>query len=438
MRLKVLLAGILAFHAGWYMLVPFFAILFTSRRGFSPAEVGVLMATQSFLLLFGSLVGGVLADRLGRRWTMVVGLVLRAGGVALLGLAVSLPAALGAAAIAGVGGGFYGPAAKAAIAVLATGTEQTRAFALRGIAANIGTSSGPLVGSLLMRGPMPVLFGAAGAVHAVLAVATWALLPAEAGTLDRQERAPWRETLADMPYMAFTVVAALSWALFTQLNIAVPLYASRVLGLEASIGLLWTISSLVVIALQVPVTKVVAARVRPATAMALGVALLGAGLGLVGLARSFAGLVGAVLVFVAGEMLLLPTVDTTVSTMAAAGAVGSYFGLASFAWGLGEGVGNLTGGALMQYALGRGPRALPWVSYAAAGLAVAGLYRAFGARAKARLEPAEAVSPGTPASPAAPAAKPAIRVYRPGQPAPEEEALTLGRGSRPGGPDPGE
>jgi MFS family permease len=416
LRLKVLLAGILAFHAGWYMLVPFLAILFTSRRGFTPAQVGLVMATQSFTLLLGSLVGGVLADRLGRRWTMVGGLVLRTGGVVLLGVAHSLPGAMGAAAVAGVGGGLYGPAAKAAIAVLAAGAEQTRVFALRGIAANIGTSGGPLVGSLLMRGPMPVLFGVAGAVHAVLAVATWGLLPAETTRFDRQERDSWRHIVTDRPYMAFTVVAALSWALFSQLSIAVPLYASRVLGLEASVGLLWTISSLAVIGLQVPVTRAATARLRPAAAMALGVALLGAGLGLVGLARSFPGLMGAVLVFVAGEMLLLPTVDSTVSQMAAAGAVGSYFGLASFAWGLGEGVGNLTGGALMEYALGRGRPGLPWGVYAAAALAVAGLWRAFGAWAPARLGPAPAPGDGTRQ----------VQVLRPGQPVPQEEALRLG------------
>lgn len=415
LRLKVLLAGILFFHAGWYMLVPYFAVLFTARRGLTPAQVGFVLAAQSFTLLLGSLVGGTLADRYGRKLTMVAGLVLRTAGVGLLGVAASVPAALGAAAIAGVGGGFYGPSAKAAIAVLATGDEKTTAFSWRGIAANVGTSLGPLAGAMLVRGPMAVLFGLAAAVHGLLAIATWALLPADAEAIGPQVRAPWRDTLADVPYIAFSFVATLSWALFTQLTIAVPLYAGRVLGLGAAIGLLWTISSLAVIGLQVMVTRLVISRMRPASAMALGVAILGSGLGLVGLARTFPGLLLAVLVFVAGEMLLMPTVDSTVSLMAPAGAVGSYFGVASFAWGLGEGVGNLIGGALMQYALGRGRPGLPWGVYFAAGLAIAGLYRWFGALAARRGRLGAAPGPTGQAE-----------VFRPGYPVPEEEAVVLG------------
>ncbi|HYG58376.1 MAG TPA: MFS transporter [Symbiobacteriaceae bacterium] len=423
MRLKVLLGGVFAFHAGWYMLVPFLAILFTARRGLAPAEVGLVLATQSFTLLLGSLAGGALSDRFGRKLTMVSGLVLRTLGLGALGLVATLPGFLLTVAVAGLGGGLYGPAVKAAIALLAAGQDRTNAFSWRGIAANVGTSTGPLAGAFLMRGPMPVLFGVAAVVHGLLAGVTWLLLPPEAAATEQQGKAPWREILADTPYLAFSAVTVLGWALFAQLTIAVPLYASRVLGLEASIGLLWTISSLAVILLQVPVSRFITGAMSPTAAMAVGVALLGAGLGLVGLSTTFAGLVGAVLVFVAGEMLLMPTVDSTVSLMATAEAVGSYFGVASFAWGLGEGLGNLAGGALMQVALSGGRIGLPWAVYGAAGLAVGSLFGLLGrwGAARARL---------TPVTPAAEAAARRIQVYRPGHPVTDDAAITLG--GRPG------
>lgn len=399
--MSTLLAGILVFHAGWYLLLPFFAVLFTSRRGLSPAQAGLLLAVQAFTLLAGSLLGGWLADRVGRRNAMVGGLLARAVGLWGLGLFTTLPSLMGAMAVAGLGGGVYGPAAKAGIAAIATEENRTSAFAARGIAANIGVSLGPLLGGLLVRGSMPLLFGVAAALHVALAVATWALYREEPAAEERPAGSVLA-VLGDRRYIAFSLVTVLAWALFVQLTIAVPLYARQVLGLESSIGLLFTVTSLTVILLQFAVTRYSTQRLDPMYAMGLGAVLLGAGLGLVSLAGSFPGLLAAVLVFILGEMLLMPTADAAVSTFATREALGSYFGIATVAWGLGEGIGNLVGGSLMQLSLTRGPLWLPWALYAAVGLAVGGLYAMLARRQRVQ--------------PAAEAAR--IQLFRPGQPSP--------------------
>ena len=402
----VLLAGVLLFHAGWYMLLPYFALLFTQQRGLTPAQVGEVLAAQSISLLAGSLLGGALADRLGRKRTLLGGLVLRAGGVAALGLSAGLPGLLLAAGVAGLGGGLFGPSAKAAIAALAAGENRATAFSLRGIAASVGTSTGPVLGALLVRGSLPVLFGTAAALHLALAAVTWVLL-AEPGRAEEPEVRSWAEVLGDRPYLAFSLAAALAWALFAQLNLAVPLFASQVLGIGAAVGFLWTASSLAVVLLQTTITRRVLNRLHPLTAMGAGAGLLGAGLGLVALVRGFGGLLGAVLVFVLGEMFLMPVTDTAVSLLAQPGAVGSYFGVASFAWGLGETAGNLAGGALMEYALGSGLVRLPWAVYGAVGAAILGLCLALRRwrELDRRLQPASAAA-GAP-----------VQVYRPEQPA---------------------
>jgi len=372
----VLLAGILLFHAGWYLLLPYFAVLFTARRGVTPGQAGLILAAQSLALLLGSAVGGLLADRTGRKRTLVAGLVLRTVGIGALGFPGGLAYYLAVSAVAGFGGGLYGPAAKVAIAVLAGESGRTTAFSLRGVAANIGVSIGPLVGALLVRGTMLQLFGLAAAVHLALGVLTWALLD-EPEAHRRAKPAEVLSLLSDVPYLVFSGVSGLTWALFTQLAISVPLYAGRVLGLEASIGLLWTISSMVVIVLQVFITRRILARMAPLAALATGALLIGVGLGLVGITGplwGFGGLVVAVLVFVCGEMLLMPTVDTAVSLLARPGMEGAYFGIASVAWGLGEGFGNLGGGGLMQYSLRTGRLGLPWATYALVGVIAAGLF----------------------------------------------------------------
>lgn len=422
--MQVLLGGILLFHAGWYLLLPFLALLFTSRRGLTPAQAGLLLATQSFTLLVGSLLGGWLADRIGRRMTMTVGLVARAVGLWGLGIFTGLPALLAAVGVAGLGGGVYGPAAKAGIAVIATEENRTVAFAARGIAANIGVSTGPMLGGLLVGGPMRLLFGVAAAIHLAMAGLIWALY--------REERAaaagpavPWWAVLTDRSYISFSVVTVLAWALFAQLAIAVPLYARDVLGLESSIGLLWTFTSLTVILTQFAVTRFSTRRMRPMSAMALGALLLGAGLGFVSLAASFIGLLLAVFVFIVGEMLLMPTADASVSAFARKESVGSYFGIATVAWGLGEGLGSLAGGGLMQYALATRLLWMPWALYALVGLLVSGLYLLLGRGAQRTSLPGEEEE----------ARAASIQLFRPGYPAPTEGLIHLG--SRSEGDAPG-
>lgn len=403
----VLLGGILLFHAGWYMLLPFLAVLLTARRGLSPTEAGLVLGAQSLALLVGSLGGGRLADRVGRRRAMVAGLLLRGVGIAGLGAlllwqpeAVGVGAApgglgglLASAGLIGLGGGLYGPSAKAALTLLAPARQRADAFALRGMAAHTGTGAGPLAGALLL--PVPaLLFAGAAALHILLGGLTWRLTPEparSAAPVPEPVPAVGAESLnpshhpshyigqlAHPAFPAFTLLTVLVWALYAQLVIAVPLYARTVLGLERQIGLLFTGSSLAVIALQLPVTRLAQARLTPMTSMAAGALLAGAGLGLVPLAtltpRPFPALLGAVLVFTLGGMLLLPTADRLVALMARPGAEAACFGIATFAWGLGEGLGSAGGGALMQHALAGGRPHLPWALYAAAGLLTAALF----------------------------------------------------------------
>lgn len=423
--LRVLLAGMLLFHAGWYLLLPYFAVLFTARRGLSPAEAGLVLASQSLALLLGSLAGGIFADRLGRRRTMLGGLWLRAAAIGALGIpapsfgyAGPMTWYLLAAIAAGFGGGLYGPAAKAAIAMLTTETNRTTIFSYRGIAASVGVALGPALGALLIPGSMGLLFGASALLHAGMAILT-AALPDQAGVERQVHGERFRDLITDFPFFLLSHLTGLAWMLFSQLAIALPLYASRVMGLEASIGLLFTVSSVVVIALQVPVTRYIIGYLQPMRAMAVGTVLLGAGLGLVGLARSYAGLVGAVLVFTMGQMLLLPSSDSAVALMARKGAVGAYFGLASLSWGLGEGIGVLAGGWLMGYALNNGlAGSLPWIAYAATGVIIGGLLWA-ASRWRALQEELRPATAGEMAT---------IQVFRAGHPTPTEGVRLGGSG----------
>lgn len=372
-----LVGTVFVVHLGWYALLPFFALLLGTREGLSPGAIGLILSSQSFLSVAGSAVGGPIADRVGSRLTMLAGLILRGLGIAGLGLSGALPLLMLAAGVAGLGNGLQSPVVKAALATGAAEGEAELLFSWRGMAASLGVSLGPVLGALLARGPIPLMFGLAGALHLVTALWGWfSFLPVEQATLvNRPKRPQITALLQDRRFVGFTALLVLLWALYAQLSIGIPLWAERVLHLGRGIGFIWTLAALFVVLGQSLVTRQVI-KVRGAgQSLVLGALGLGIGLGAVGLTRSASSLLVAVLIVKLGEMLVMPTVDTITASLAPPDQLGTYYSGTSLAWGLGEGLGNLMGGQLFAIGLAEGRPALLWWIALGTGALLAVLFR---------------------------------------------------------------
>lgn len=396
-------------------MIPFLVVILTASRGLSITGAGLVMAVMSLSYLLSALVGGPLGDRAGRRAAMLCGLALRTTGLAGYAWTAGFPALLGSAALVGLGGGLFLPSAKAGVAALATDENRTAAFSVRGVAANVGTTVGPLLGAALVPRFPAAVFWVASALHLALALGTWVFYPPDwpsRAAVQRRQGRQGRQVATlfrDRAYVAFSLLSIAIWALYTQLTISVPLRALDLgLGTAAS-GVIWSLSSVEIIVLQVPANNLILRRLHPLTAIALGTGFLGLGLGMVAFTSTLTGLLAAVGVFTIGEMLVMPTADTVVSDLSPPAGLGAYFGVAAFVWGLGEGSGNLIGARLMDMAGRSGRPWLPWLLYALAGgvLAAATMVvrywpvarqalrrhrRAGAGPARARLEPAEDVS----------------------------------------------
>jgi DHA1 family multidrug resistance protein-like MFS transporter len=117
-------------------------------------------------------------------------------------------------------------------------------------------------------------------------------------------------------------------------------------------------------------------RLRPATTLILGIALMGSGLAGIALAASVPALLGCIAVFSLGSILASPSQQTVTASLANPVALGSFFGVASLGLAFGGGIGNFAGGLLY----GLGDRldlpAIPWLCFGAIGLGTAlGLLR---------------------------------------------------------------
>ena len=108
----VLLSGEAVQSVGHGMVVPFLALYLTETIGASATEAGFVLALWAVIGLFGQPVGGVLADRLGRRPVILGGLAISAAATIAFGLASSVWAVAFLVVAWGAGFAVFEPAAE--------------------------------------------------------------------------------------------------------------------------------------------------------------------------------------------------------------------------------------------------------------------------------------------------------------------------------------
>jgi len=365
--MSVLLFGVLLDHLAYYMVLPILPIMLKLEMGLSAVQIGIILGIIAISFQLGSVVGGFLADRVGRKAVISLGSILRAAGLFGFGFFTSYWLLIFTALISGIGGGMDAPSIKASIASLASKKHQTTAFSWRGIAANIGTGTAGLIVFFFLTGSTKAIFYVASAIYIALSLICWLFLPKNCGEEPCPiiPRGAYREVLQNKPFLLFAAVGVLIWAMYTQMALVLPLRAATILSEPRNVSLIWSINSFIVIILQGFVTSFIIRRLHPLTALSLGVLFIGIGVGSLYWSNGFIYLVMSGAIFVIGEMLIMPTIDSTVSQLSKAELVGLFFGITNFVSGLGEGIGNFIGGKLQDIG-----GDLPWLAYGVSGVLI--------------------------------------------------------------------
>ncbi len=124
-------------------------------RALNFSQDDLTWVVNAYTLTFGGflLLGGRLADLMGRRRMFMVGLVLFSLASLAGGLAQSEPWLIGARAVQGMGAAIVSPAALSIITTtFAEGAERNRALGVWGAVAGAGGAAGVLLGGVLTSG----------------------------------------------------------------------------------------------------------------------------------------------------------------------------------------------------------------------------------------------------------------------------------------------
>jgi MFS family permease len=329
-------------------ITPFLALYLTGEREVSVQQAGLVLSCLGVGSAIGQPLGGVLADRIGRRRTMVLGLLSSAVTLLVLGAATTSRRVAVAAFAYGLCLDLFRPAVQAAVADLVSDPDRPRAFALQFWASNLGFSiATPLGGYLATRGfgLLFVLDAAASAVFALLILRgvpeTRTAVPGTVGRL--------REVLSDRLMLGLVACGLAVWVVYMQAYVTLPLaFAADDLGPDAY-GAAIALNGMLILVLQ-PLALGRLSRRRRGPLLFVAMLLEGIGFGLTAFADTVSMHLVAIAVWTVGEVLQAGQLSALVAGLAPPHLRGRYLGTFGFSFGAAAFLAPLVGTQVLAHA----------------------------------------------------------------------------------------
>lgn len=378
--LWVLYADTFIMAVGFYMLIPLLALHFLENLSLTIAFVGAITAIRSASQNGLMPLAGWLADRVDYKKAIAIGVLIRAAGFAMLGTVNSVPLLIIASILTGMGGALFHPASYAAYSALAEGRDQLKIYSTREMISNLGFVIGPMAGGLLAGFDFKWVSLVAAFMFLVAFAFTVLGLPSG---LSAQATAPTsiRTVLRNRAFVRYCVLAAGLWILISQLYLVVPFRAGAVLPGALGVGVVYTASAVLMVAIMLPLTTLASRHLSSRNILSISSIALGSGIAVMGLWGSLAGLIVGVGLFTVGQILCQPVMNSVTADFAGTGSIASHFGVFGLAQAVGSIIGNLVGGVLYSLSEKHGPiTELPWIIFLIWGVVVAAIFWAAGPR----------------------------------------------------------
>jgi multidrug resistance protein len=334
---------------GFGMIIPILP-LYAQRFEANEWQIGLLLASYSFMQFLTSPILGALSDRFGRRPVLLCSLTGSIIGYLLMANAGSLVLLFVARIIAGIAGASLGTVS-AYIADITPPEKRSRRLGLIGAAFGVGFVLGPAIGGLLSLINVVAPFWFAAGLSLLNAIGVLLLLPepqhaafAKTSGGDSPATAEGREWRLPLLIVTYFV----SIAAFAIVTMIYPQVSQRRFELnQAQISYIFVLLGLVGAFIQGGLVGRLAKRFGDAKLAVTGLALMAVSMSIMPLATS----VGMLLLFTvglaAGNSLAQPTLNALASKVTSAASQGRVLGTVQSAGSLGRVVGPAVGGLML-------------------------------------------------------------------------------------------
>ena len=298
----------------------------------------------------GSLIGGVTADRFGRRRSLLISGFGASCAVYVLGRASDAAVAARVAFVVALLTDMGRPAVFAMVADVVPPEDRARAYAWMYVAVNLAFAVTPAIAGRLAGYGYDVVFAVSvGVLLAYTAVVAVALPETRPAAGPGRAGVGFGVALGDRVFLAFVGLCVLSTLVAMQGMVPLSAWMKSQGHGEASYGGVMALNGALIVVCQPTVTRLVGRR-DAARVFALGAALQGVGFAMHGAGATIGWHRVALTVWTGGEMLLAPVMSAVVAALAPAEARGRYQGLMAMSWGVAGGAAPLLGAEVMTRA----------------------------------------------------------------------------------------
>jgi MFS family permease len=297
---------------------PFLTMFLTQKIGMDPVEAGTYVMLSATAWVPGSLLGGKIADQIGRKRILVLFQSLAATILvpcAFMGVSRIIPWLLIASSFMN---GVADPVNDAMIADLTTAEQRKGAFSLLYLSHNLGFALGPMIAGFLFNRYLAWVF-LGDAITTGVAVLLIALFIKESAPTEQQiaesfardrsaeraERGSLIKVLLKRPFLlAFMFIHMILSFVYSQTAFSLPLQLSAIFaeGGPQSYGTIMSFNALVVIVLTTLVVNSTE-RIKPALTVFIASLVFAVGFGMIAIVRTLPLLLLSTLIWTVGEIL---------------------------------------------------------------------------------------------------------------------------------------
>ena len=344
---------------GGTIIFPFFSLYITQKFEVGMTEAGALLGSFATFSFIGSLIGGALADRFGRKGMVIFGLVFSALSSITFGLINEFWMFFVMSVFVGLLSDIAGPAHQAMVADLLPEEHRAQGYGILRVSANLAWIIGPMIGGLLAGVSYLLLFVLDAISSIIVAAVVLAFIPETkpesiADTEQESLSTTFKGYLIvakDGLFMAFITASIFINFAYGQIYNTLSVYLRDVHGIPAQgYGLLMSANATSVVLLQFWISSRTRKR-PPLLMMALGTGFYLIGFAMYGFVAGFGLFLAAMLLITIGEMIVIPLGQTLVAKFAPEDMRGRYMALFGLSWVVSAAIGPGLSGMILD-----GPR----------------------------------------------------------------------------------